>query len=101
MPKTRALLGRIRANTKEAKPMNGDNMGAPHDDGRLGVRNYMSDAEAKSFHRAFMTSTFAFVVIAAVAHVLVWNWRPWGVAAPAPVAAHAMNMVAPATVLHS
>jgi len=81
--------------------MNGDNMGTPHDDGRLGVRNYMSDAEAKSFHRAFMTSTFAFVVIAAVAHVLVWNWRPWGVAAPAPVAAHAMNMVAPATVLHS
>jgi len=62
---------------------------------------YMSDAAAKSFHRAFMTSTFAFVVIAAVARFLVWNWRPWGVAAPAAVAAHAMNMVAPATVLHS
>ena len=81
--------------------MNGDNMGGTHDDGRLGVRNYMSDAEAKGFHRAFITSAAAFVLIAIVAHVLVWNWRPWAVAAPAAATTHAMNMVAPATVLHS
>ena len=36
--------------------MNGDNMGGPHDEGRLGVRSYMSDAEAKGFHRTFITS---------------------------------------------
>ncbi len=88
--------------------MNGDNMGGPHDDGRLGVRNYMSDAEAKSFHRAFITSAAAFVVIAALAHFFVWQWRPWGGPStsyqPAAVAAPAttsMNTAAPAPAQHS
>ena len=78
--------------------MNGDNMGGPHDDGRLGVRSYMSDAEAKGFHRSFITSAAAFVIIAIIAHWLVWSWRPWGgdhVAKPA--ATVSMNVVAPAT----
>ena len=32
---------------------------------------------AKAFHGLFMTSFIAFTVIAIVAHVLVWYWRPW------------------------
>ncbi len=86
--------------------MNGDNMGGPHDDGRLGVRNYMSDAEAKSFHRAFMTSTAAFTLIAIVAHFFVWQWRPWGGPSmghetPAAAMTTGLNTVAPATTQHS
>jgi light-harvesting complex 1 beta chain len=37
----------------------------------------LSEQEAKEFHGVFMTSFIAFTVIAVVAHVLVWNWRPW------------------------
>jgi len=32
---------------------------------------------AKAFHGLFMTSFIGFTVIAIVAHVLVWYWRPW------------------------
>jgi light-harvesting complex 1 beta chain len=44
----------------------------------------------------FMTSFAIFTVIAIIAHILVWNWRPWipGVAgyqtSQAPVAAPAL-----------
>jgi len=37
----------------------------------------LTEAEAKEFHGIFMTSFIAFVIICAVAHVLVWMWRPW------------------------
>lgn len=37
----------------------------------------LSEAEAREFHSVFMTSFFVFVVIAAIAHVLAWMWRPW------------------------
>jgi light-harvesting complex 1 beta chain len=37
----------------------------------------LTDQEAKEFHGIFMTSFFIFLVIAIVAHVLVWQWRPW------------------------
>ena len=37
----------------------------------------LSEAEAREFHSVFMTSFLVFVVIAAVAHVLAWMWRPW------------------------
>ncbi len=37
----------------------------------------LTEAEAKEFHRIFMGSFIAFTVIAIIAHVLVWNWRPW------------------------
>lgn len=33
--------------------------------------------EAKEFHRLFMVGTIAYVVIAIIAHFLVWQWRPW------------------------
>jgi light-harvesting complex 1 beta chain len=37
----------------------------------------LTHAEAKEFHRLFVTSTLVFVAITLVAHFLVWNWRPW------------------------
>ena len=33
--------------------------------------------EAKEFHGIFVTSFILFTIIAIVAHVLVWMWRPW------------------------
>ena len=33
--------------------------------------------EAKEFHGVFMASFVAFTLIAVVAHLLVWIWRPW------------------------
>jgi light-harvesting complex 1 beta chain len=37
----------------------------------------LSEPEAKEFHKIFMTSFIIFTVIAIVAHILVWQWRPW------------------------
>ncbi|MBY0334650.1 MAG: light-harvesting protein [Acetobacteraceae bacterium] len=37
----------------------------------------LTEAEAKEFHGIFTTSFIAFTVIAIIAHVLVWMWRPW------------------------
>jgi len=37
----------------------------------------VSDAEAKEFHALFVSSFTAFTVIAVLAHILAWAWRPW------------------------
>jgi light-harvesting complex 1 beta chain len=37
----------------------------------------LTEAEAREFHSVFMTSFLVFVVIAVVAHILAWMWRPW------------------------
>ena len=37
----------------------------------------LSEAEAKEFHKIFVVSFLIFVVIAMIAHILVWQWRPW------------------------
>jgi light-harvesting complex 1 beta chain len=37
----------------------------------------LSEAEAKEFHRVFMTSFIAFTIVAIIAHILAWQWRPW------------------------
>ncbi len=37
----------------------------------------LTDSEAREFHSIFVTSFIVFVVIALVAHILVWQWRPW------------------------
>jgi light-harvesting complex 1 beta chain len=37
----------------------------------------LTEQEAKEFHRIFMGSFILFLVIAIIAHVLVWQWRPW------------------------
>jgi len=37
----------------------------------------LSDSEAKEFHGIFVTSFIIFTVIAVIAHILAWQWRPW------------------------
>ena len=37
----------------------------------------LTEAEAKEFHSLFVSSFVIFTVIAIVAHILVWQWRPW------------------------
>lgn len=37
----------------------------------------LTDAEAREFHSIFMSSFIAFVIVAVVAHILAWIWRPW------------------------
>lgn len=37
----------------------------------------LSEAEAKEFHGVFQTSFVVFVVVAVVAHIMAWMWRPW------------------------
>jgi light-harvesting complex 1 beta chain len=37
----------------------------------------LTETEAKEFHSIFLTSFIGFVVVAIIAHFLVWTWRPW------------------------
>jgi light-harvesting complex 1 beta chain len=37
----------------------------------------LTSDEAREFHRIFMTSFVIFTVIAVIAHILAWQWRPW------------------------
>ena len=37
----------------------------------------LTESEAREFHSIFMTSFVIFTVIAIIAHILVWMWRPW------------------------
>ena len=37
----------------------------------------LTEAEAQEFHSLFIKSFLGFTIIAIIAHVLVWNWRPW------------------------
>ncbi|RAI43538.1 light-harvesting protein [Rhodoplanes roseus] len=37
----------------------------------------LTEQEAVEFHSQFKTTFSAFVVIAVLAHVLVWAWKPW------------------------
>jgi light-harvesting complex 1 beta chain len=47
------------------------------DDRRSGSLSGLTEQEAKEFHGIFMTSFILFTIIAIIAHVLVWMWRPW------------------------
>ncbi len=44
---------------------------------REGSLSGLTEQEAKEFHGIFMSSFIGFTVVAVVAHVLVWMWRPW------------------------
>lgn len=44
---------------------------------RTGSLSGLTETEAKEFHGIFMSSFIGFTVVAIVAHVLVWAWRPW------------------------
>lgn len=37
----------------------------------------LTEQEAKAFHGLFMTSFVGFTLVAIIAHILVWLWRPW------------------------
>ncbi|CAH2602787.1 Light-harvesting protein B-800/850 beta 1 chain [Rhodovastum atsumiense] len=37
----------------------------------------LTEDEAKEFHEQFKTTFSAFLGVAAVAHLLVWIWKPW------------------------
>lgn len=47
------------------------------DDRRTGSISGLTEQEAKEFHSIFMTSFILFTIVAIIAHVLVWMWRPW------------------------
>ncbi len=42
-----------------------------------GSASGLSANEAKEVHRFFMLGFIVFTVIAIIAHILVWQWRPW------------------------
>lgn len=44
---------------------------------RQGSLSGLTENEAKEFHGVFMMSFILFLVIAIIAHFLVWSWRPW------------------------
>lgn len=46
-------------------------------DGRDVSLSGLTESEAKEFHGIFMTSFILFTVVAIVAHILAWMWRPW------------------------
>ena len=46
-------------------------------DERVGVRTYLTNEEAKEFHKLFIASMAFFTLVAVIAHFLVWQWRPW------------------------
>jgi light-harvesting complex 1 beta chain len=46
-------------------------------DDHSGTLSGLTEAEAKEFHGIFVTSATLFIIVAIVAHVLVWLWRPW------------------------
>ncbi len=46
-------------------------------DGRSGSLSGLTEGEAKEFHSIFMRSFIIFTVIAIIAHILAWMWRPW------------------------
>jgi light-harvesting complex 1 beta chain len=47
------------------------------DSDRQGSVSGLTEREAKEFHGIFVTSFILFTVIAIIAHLLVWQWRPW------------------------
>lgn len=37
----------------------------------------LTENEAQEFHGVFVSSFIIFMVVAIIAHVLAWMWRPW------------------------
>jgi len=44
-------------------------------DERTGPLNYLTEGEAKEFHKLFVMSFAFFTVVAIIAHLLVRQWR--------------------------
>ena len=67
------------------------------DKDRDGLGTYLTADEAKEFHKLFVMSMGFFTIIAIVAHILVWAWRPW-FPGTAPYEAAKVAAVAPTAV---
>jgi len=37
----------------------------------------LSPDEAREFHKQYMAGFIFFTAVAVIAHILVWQWRPW------------------------
>ncbi|MCS7102101.1 MAG: light-harvesting antenna LH1, beta subunit [Burkholderiaceae bacterium] len=37
----------------------------------------LTEQEAQEFHGIFMSSFIGFTIVAIIAHILAWVWRPW------------------------
>lgn len=46
-------------------------------DEKTGTFSGLTSDEAKEFHELFMKGFIGFTIVAVIAHVLVWLWRPW------------------------
>jgi light-harvesting complex 1 beta chain len=51
--------------------------GGSMSDEKRGSLTGLTENEAREFHKIFVGSFLAFLAIAIVAHILVWQWRPW------------------------
>jgi len=54
-----------------------DNTRGPPVEQPVGSLTGLTPEAAKEFHRIFMISFILFTIVAIIAHVLVWMWRPW------------------------
>jgi light-harvesting complex 1 beta chain len=71
IPAARDMRGRGRKAVTEEKVMSSST--AP----RPGSLSGLTDEEAREFHSIFMFSFVVFLVVAIIAHILAWIWRPW------------------------
>ncbi|MEJ1994422.1 MAG: light-harvesting antenna LH1, beta subunit [Limibacillus sp.] len=46
-------------------------------DNRSETLSGLTADEAQAFHKYFMQGFIIFTVVAVVAHILAWMWRPW------------------------
>jgi light-harvesting complex 1 beta chain len=46
-------------------------------DEKRGSLSGLTEQEARDFHGLFASSFVIFTMVALVAHILAWNWRPW------------------------
>jgi len=44
---------------------------------RMDSASGLTEPEAREFHSIFVTSFIVFLVVAIIAHILAWMWRPW------------------------
>ncbi|MEM9171602.1 MAG: light-harvesting antenna LH1, beta subunit [Pseudomonadota bacterium] len=42
-----------------------------------GSMSGLTENGAREYHKLFMGSTIAYIIVAIVAHFLVWGWRSW------------------------
>lgn len=47
------------------------------DSNRSGSLSGLSEGEAQEFHRFYVQGFIMFTIVAVIAHLLVWMWRPW------------------------